>query len=188
MNFSKIVDALQDTFSDKTRTRVSEDQVGTSCVDLAGVVRRTYHPDLVIAIDMGGSMPGELTAEALGIPVRHITVGRDIRIGRMYNKDPLPLRCLMSTYHHYLFHTVKPKVIEALHIDISSKKILIVDDSVHTGASLIVAKEYLKQNFVSEVKVATLTHVSKIKPDFSILPAGNYCFPWSKDYMKEEVG
>jgi hypoxanthine phosphoribosyltransferase len=186
VKISKIINALQDMFADKARKRISEEKVVIYCTSLAREVEKVYTPDLVIAIDTGGSVPGDLVAKDLGVPVKHITIRRDINIGRMYNRDPIPLRWIMSVYHHYLFHTVKPVVSINLDFDISGKKILIVDDSVHTGATLAVAVRYFQERFVSEVRVATLTFVSNVESDFSILPAGNYCFPWSKDFVREE--
>jgi hypoxanthine phosphoribosyltransferase len=59
---------------------------------------------------------------------------------------------------------------------------LIVDDSLHTGATIDVAVDYLKRKKVSEIQTATLSYVSKRKPDFSVLSPGNYSFPWSKDF------
>ncbi len=90
----------------------------------------------------------------------------------------------MSTYHHFLFHTTKPTISKEISIDISGKKVLLVDDSFHTGVTADIAVEYLKKSFVSEVKTATLAYVLKRKPDFSVLPRGNYCFPWSKDFVE----
>lgn len=186
MKIFKIINALQDVFSDKTRIRISEERLAGCCTSLARKIGKVYKPDLVIAIDTGGSIPGDLIAKALDVPIRHITIRRNINIGRMYCKDPIPLRWIMSLYHHYLFHTVKPTVSEDFDLDISGKNILIVDDSIHTGTTLVVAIKHIQQYPILEVKVATLTYVSKVEPDYSILPAGNYSFPWSKDFTTEE--
>jgi len=129
-------------------------------------------------------MPGNTLAKELGIPVEHLVIRRTIAIGRMYNADPIPLRWIMSLYHHYLFHTTQPVISKGLEIDITGKKILVVDDAFHTGNTANIAVEYLMKNEALEVKTATLSYVSKKQPDFSVLPAGNYCFPWSKDYME----
>jgi len=70
---------------------------------------------------------------------------------------------------------------------VSGKKILVVDDTIHTGATVDVVVKYLKQINVLEIKIASLAYVSKRKPDFSVLPSGNYCFPWSSDYNNSKV-
>lgn len=177
--------ALRVTFADSTRKRISQEDVSVYCASLAKAVQQDYKPDLVVAIDTGGSVPGELIAKILDIQILHITIRRDINIGRMYNLDPIPMRWIMSAYHHFLFHTTKPTISEGINIDISDRNVLIVDDSFHTGATIDVAVDYLKRAFVSEIKTATLAYVSKRRPDFSILPIGNYSFPWSKDFVDE---
>ena len=179
---SLVVRVFQDTVADKTRIRVSEHEVANLCNTLAQDIHQSYEPDLVIAIDTGGSVPGDLIAQAMGIPVMHLTIRRDIDIARRYSLDPIPLRWIMSLYHHYLFQTTMPTISVTSEIDVSGKKVLIVDDSVHTGKTIDVAIDYLKGLCISDVKIAALTYVSKRRPDFSILRTGNYSFPWSKDY------
>ena len=72
-------------------------------------------------------------------------------------------------------------------IDVSGKKVLVVDDTVHTGATINVVVNYLRQAHVLEIKTASLAYVSEIRPDFSVLSSGNYSFPWSKDYNNHEA-
>ena len=177
------VRVLQDTFADNERKRISRQEVAIYCNDLAKIIKQGFNPDLVVAIDNGGSVPGELVARILKVPIIHIVIRRDINIGRMYNLDPIPLRWIMSLYHHFLFHTTKPTIFKEIEMDISGKNILIVDDVFHTGATIDVAIEYLKTIAVSQIKTAALSHVSKRRPDFSVLPVGNYSFPWSKDFI-----
>lgn len=176
---------LRDTFADSKRVRLSQEEVFACCVNLSKTVQQHYKPDLIIAIDTGGSIPGEIIAKILDIPALHIIIRRDITMGRMYNLDPIPLRWMMSAYHHFLFHTTKPTISKGIGVDISDKKVLIIDDSFHTGATVDVAVDYLKKASVSEIKIATLAYVSKRKPDFSVLPVGDYSFPWSKDFVNE---
>lgn len=185
MKYPLLLTVLRDTFADSTRIRVSQEEILICCADLAKTVQRNYKPNLVIAIDTGGSVPGELIAKILDTPILHITIRRNINNGRMYNLDPIPLRWIMSAYHHFLFHTIKPTVSEGINVNISGKKVLIIDDSFHTGATIDVAIDYLRKASVSEIKTASLAYVSKRKPDFSVLPIGNYSFPWSKDFVNK---
>lgn len=93
------------------------------------------------------------------------------------------MRWIMSLYHHYLFQTSKPKIFTDISdIDIINKKVLLIDDVVHTGATIDVVLDYLKNSKSLDIKTASLSYVSKRKPDFHVLPKGNYCFPWSKDF------
>ena|SRR3990167_10026007 len=182
---SLLVRVFQDVLADKTRRKVSQRQVSVYCNDLAQIIRQNYEPNLIVAIDTVGSIPAELIAQELDIPVVHLVVRRNISIARRYALDPIPLRWVMSIYHHFLFHTVKPVVSVDGGIDVSGKKVLIVDDTIHTGAT--VAISYLRQSNVLEIKTASLAYVSERKPDFSVLPSGNHSFPWSKDYNNPET-
>ncbi len=177
-----LVKILKDTAADTARKRVSNNDVSDLCLEIARWAEAMPRPDLVVAIAQGGSVMGEEIAVHLQVPVIHMVIRRDIRITRMYNKDPQPLRWLMGVYHHFLFHTTPPKILEGIKYDISDKSVLIVDDSLHTGATLDVAIPYLQGKKVRNIKIATLAYVADRKPDFSPLDKGNYSFPWSKDF------
>jgi hypoxanthine phosphoribosyltransferase len=185
--FALFIRAVQDVLADRTRRRVSKQEVASCCGELAQIIRQKYRPDLLVAIDTGGSIPGELIAKTLDIPIVHLVVRRDINITRRYNLDPAPLRWMMSIYHHFLFQTMKPIVSVNSELNVSGKKILIVEDTVHTGATIDIAINYLRQLNALEIKTASLAYVSNRKPDFSVLSSGNYSFPWSKDYDNAEV-
>jgi hypoxanthine phosphoribosyltransferase len=183
-NLSK---AFVDFFSDKNRVRISKKDVETLCMSLSKKVLKDYDPDIIISIKHGGTTPGIIMAKILSKPIIFIVLKRTINITRMYNKDPFFIRVFMSIKHHYLFHTTKPKMISGIDENITGKKILIVDDAVHTGSTLNTANKYLlKEKGVSCVKVATLSYVSIKKPNYNILKKGNYCFPWSKDFIDDE--
>ena len=184
MKLPLVMRVLRDVFADKTRQRISEQEVSTLCRQLVKAMKESYVPDLVVPIATGGSVPGEIIAQILGVPVVDLVIRRDIKIIRRYSLDPIPLRWMMSIYHHYLFQTTKPTVSKGISANISGKRVLIVEDMVHTGATIDIAVEYLKMANVSQIKTASLGYVSERRPDFLALPSGNYCFPWSKDYNK----
>lgn len=187
MKYPLFVRILQDVLADKTRRKVTQQEVIANCKTLARQVLTRYEPDIVVAIATGGSVPGDMIAVILNIPVVHLLVRRNIKITRNYNLDPAPLRWMMSLYHHYLFRTMKPIVSVNRGLDVSGKKILIVEDTVHTGATIDVAVNYLMKLNALEIKVASFAHVAERRPDFSVLPQGNYCFPWSKDFNNTEA-
>lgn len=174
--------ALQDVLADKTRKRVSEGELYASYDNLARIIRQNFVPNLVVAIDTGGSIPGEMIAQRLKIPIVHITVRRSIKITRRYGNDPVLLRWVMSVYHHYLFRLTKPVISVDINTDISGKNILVVDDSIHTGATIDVVTDHLRRAGAHRIVTASLTYVSENKPDYSVIAPGNYSFPWSKDY------
>lgn len=183
MKLPLAVRVLQDTVSDTKRIRLSPREISLHCEKLALAVSTTYKPDSIIAIDTGGAVPGELLGNILGIPVQHVVIKRNISIGRMYNRDSIPLRWCMSAYHHFLFQITKPVIMKGIDAPVFAEKILIVDDAFHTGATADIATAYLLGKGAGEIKIAALAYVTKRMPDFSILPKGNYCFPWSKDYI-----
>lgn len=185
--FSLILSVFRDMLADKTRKQISQHHVLVSCINLASNIQQKYDPNLVVAIDAGGSVPGELIAHHLRIPIEHFVIRRSICIARRYSLDPIPLRWIMSFYHHLLFQTTKPVLSVGSSIDVSGRKVVIIDDVMHTGATIDVAVSYLEQAHVSEIKIATLAFISVRKPDFFALPSGNYSFPWSRDYRRVEV-
>ena len=187
MNYIKLlVNTFRDTFADTSRVKVSNEEVASLCRDLSRKIQRTFSPDIVVAIDHGGSTPGELIGRNLSIPVVHLVIRRNTDIVRRYGNDPIPLRWIISFYHHYLFRTVTPYVLKVSEVNFSEKNILIVDDSIHTGATLNVAVRYLLEHGASSIRSASLTHIEEIKPDFTILPQGNYSFPWSVDHQDQK--
>ena len=182
MKLPLVVRVLRDVFADKTRQRISEQEVSILCEQLVRAIRESYTPNLVVAIATGGSAPGEIIARLLHVPIAHLVIRREINITRRYSLDPIPLRWIMSVYHHYLFQTTKPTISKGISVDISGKRVLIVEDMVHTGATIDVAIKYLSMANVSQIKTVSLGFAAERRADFSVLPLGNYCFPWSKDF------
>ena len=109
-----VIRVLRDVFADKKRQRISEQEVLTHCEQLVKVMSKSYVPDIVVAIATGGSAPGEIIAQILGVPVFDLVIRRDIKIIRRYSLDLMPLRWIMSVYYHYLFQTTKPTVTKGI--------------------------------------------------------------------------
>jgi hypoxanthine phosphoribosyltransferase len=72
-------------------------------------------------------------------------------------------------------------------IDLSGMKVLLVDDIVDTGESLLLAKNYILNNWgPSEVKVAVLQWISsaaKFKPDYYFIEVKEWIwfqYPWTR--------
>jgi hypoxanthine phosphoribosyltransferase len=77
-------------------------------------------------------------------------------------------------------------------IDLSGKKVLIVDDICDTGKSLIVAKEFVQKNWKpAEIRLATMQHiepVAQITPDYYVDLVKDwtwYMYPWN--YVEDMV-
>ena len=66
----------------------------------------------------------------------------------------------------------------------NKKKILLVDDSIDSGNSVILTKEAILNYFKkSEVKVAVFNYMNKasIRPDYNLYKDMMICGPWSND-------
>ncbi len=113
-----------------------------------------YQPDIIIGITRGGIVPARL-------------LSRDL--------DVKPMYCL----------TVRKvgeerKVVNDVLDDLVDKNILLVEDMLETGRSLIVAKQYLESKG-AKVKTACLytMPISEIEPDFYLRQVKEVeKFPW----------
>ncbi|OEU40980.1 phosphoribosyltransferase, partial [Methanosarcina sp. Ant1] len=109
-----------------------------------------YEPDIIIALARGGWFAGRVLCDFLGLDdlsslkVEHYIGTTAIDSGEPYIKYPL-----------------SDNVIEG-------KKVLIVDDIVDTGESMLSAKAYVEGRKPIEVRTASLQYLgsSKIDPDY----------------------
>ncbi len=113
-----------------------------------------YQPDIIIGVVRGGLIPARLLSTSL-------------RVKEMY--------CL-TVQKVGEERRVTSEIIE----DISGKGVLLVEDALETGRSLVVAAEYLAQRG-AQVKTACLYTIqqTEIPPDFSLGQVGTIpTFPW----------
>lgn len=111
-----------------------------------------WRPDIVVAISRGGFVPARLVCDFMDIhdlvSIQVLHWGRAAEI------------------------TAKAHVKYPLNIDLSGKKVLIVDDICDTGDSIIVARDYIKEHCnPAEIRVAVMQWISpvaKIKPDYYV--------------------
>ena len=68
-------------------------------------------------------------------------------------------------------------------IDLSGRRVLVVDDITDTGESMMIAAEYVQSKNPAQIKTAALRHIegSKFKPDFygDIIKWRWVVFPWN---------
>ena len=113
-----------------------------------------FAADIIVGIVRGGLVPARLLSTELGVKDMYALTVKKVGEERK----------------------VMSEILEDLH----GKKILLVEDMLETGKSLIVAKEYLESKG-AEVKTACLYTMpqSEIVPDFSIRQIGEVVhFPW----------
>ncbi len=130
-----------------------------------------FKPEVLIAINRGGLVPARILSDSLNIP--HLYV-----IG-------------ISFYSRVGVRKETPEVTQPLSVDISGKKVLIVDDISDTGKSLILAKEYVSKLNPAEIKTATIHHKPKsiFKPDyFHKTTEAWIVYPWETEEFSRETG
>ncbi len=126
-----------------------------------------YVPDVIVGIARGGLVPARLLCDFLNVE-----------------------NFLSIQSQHW---TEAAKVSEKAlikfpyKVDLSGLRVLIVDDIVDTGDSMILAKEFVEKNWnPKEVKLAALQWIStvaKIKPDFYAIEVREWVwfqYPWTR--------
>jgi len=131
------------------------------------ILESGWRPDIIVAIARGGFVPARLLCDFMDIhellSIQIVHWGRAAEI------------------------TTEAHVKYPYQLDLSGKKVLIVDDICDTGDSLIVAKKYVEENWKpGEVKLATLQWISpvaKITPDYYVDEVKDwtwYQYPWTR--------
>jgi len=138
---------------------------------------KEYTPDIVVCINRGGVLPGVEVARELQVPCSSLTVQRPFNTVEIYKRMP---KFIAEWYQVFLSLTMMPEVVPGIHASVMGKKLLMVDDAVHTGKTFRVATEYVSFLAPREVRTATLTYVRRQHADFA-LKKGRYQFPWSRN-------
>lgn len=126
-----------------------------------------YRPDVVVAIARGGFVPARLVCDFLIIE---------------------NLISLQSQHWTEAAKAEERAVIKYPYkLDLNGGKVLIVDDIVDTGDSVLLAKDYIRKNWnVSDVRVAVLQWISpvaKFKPDYYSVEVREWIwfqYPWTR--------
>ena len=113
-----------------------------------------YAPDIIIGIVRGGVIPARLLSGLLKIKDMYCLTVKKIGEER--------------------------KVTSEISEDLNGKRILLVEDMLETGKSLITARKYLESKG-AQVKTASLyvTPISEVKPDYYLAEVKEVVqFPW----------
>ncbi|ADY00501.1 MAG: phosphoribosyltransferase [Vulcanisaeta sp.] len=123
-------------------------------------------PDIVVAIARGGYAPARLICDYLGIS--------DL-ISVQVVHWPSTAQAAEKAYIKY-----------PLSVDLSGKKVLVIDDIVDTGDSIQLAKEHIERNSRNvDVRTAALQWIStvaKFKPDYWAIEVKDwvwFVYPWN---------
>ncbi len=144
------------------------DEIVGWCWRLADKVRMEgFKPDVVVAIARGGYVPARLLCDFLDI---HDLISLQI------------LHWGKAAEITAVAHVKYPFV-----VDLSGKKVLLVDDIIDTGDSVIIARDYILSKWKpAELKTAAMQWISpvaKIKPDFYVEEVKEwvwYQYPWTR--------
>lgn len=168
------------------------------CQDFAKQIQLVYQPDLVIYVARGSYLIGKSVVKVFKVPL--IAVGAQ-RKGNELKELVAPFLSLFPRWLCNLLRRCELKSnihgvqverhIEFLDdislIEIASiKKVLIVDDSVDTGSSMLAVRNLVESKFPnSEIKTAVLNVMSQskdvIKVDYSLYEDAMLRTPMSKD-------
>lgn len=139
-----------------------------------------FNPDVVVAIEKGGLLPGIEIAKKLGKILVTISIRReyDKRFEQLYQEGTDEERKNISKKVDEVFLKTNPELIKKVDFNFENKKVLIVDDVVHTGKTLNIAKNYIFSKKPLEVKTAVLFYVNQCFSDY-YLEKGECEYPWS---------
>jgi len=156
-------------YVNKVNTKLVQwEEVVRWCQKLAEKIEESgYIPDIVIAIARGGYVPARLLCDFLNVDdllsIQVLHWGRAAEI------------------------TAVAHIKYPYEVDLHGKKVLLVDDIVDTGDSVIVARDYILSKWrPSEVRVAAMQWISpiaKIKPDYFVEEVKEwiwYQYPWTR--------
>lgn len=134
-----------------------------------GVKNCVFRPDVVVALSRGGLVPARLLCDFL-----HVKECFSVKVdhwGVTATKDGLA------------------RLSQGLNVDLSGKRVLIVDDIIDTGESMRLVVEHVKEKNPVELKTVALINLkgSKFTPDFFGLERdwAWIIFPWN--YMEDLV-
>jgi len=147
---------------------VSWDEIVDWSMHLADIITRDgYKPDLIVAVARGGFVPARLLCDFLGV------------------------ENLLSIQSQHWTEAAKVEERAILkypyNVDARGLKVLVVDDIVDTGETLLLARDYIKDNWKpQEIKTAALQWISpvaKFKPDYYYIEVKEWVwfqYPWTR--------
>jgi hypoxanthine phosphoribosyltransferase len=147
---------------------VSWDEIVDWSWNLARIIKKDgYRPDVIVALARGGYVPARLLCDFL---------------------DVENLLSIQSQHWTEAAKAEERAIIKFPYIvDLSSYRVLVVDDIVDTGDTLKLAKEYISKNWKpKELKTAALQWISpvaKFKPDYYYIEVKDWTwfqYPWTR--------
>ncbi|MHA1383183.1 MAG: phosphoribosyltransferase [Candidatus Helarchaeota archaeon] len=137
-------------------------EIESQCLELAKKIKKgTFNPDILVVLARGGFLIARLLSDYLNI--------REVSILQLeYYTDIGEKR-------------LSPNLISDIPCNVNEKNILLCDDVIDTGESMIFTIEHIKNKGCKDVKIATL-HTkphSKFIPDFYVEEVDAWIiYPW----------
>ena len=132
---------------------------GELCRALALKIFREYDPDVVIGIARAGVIPGAVVASILQRDFASMAITRTETGGR-------------------------PVVIAGPTRLVTGRRVLIVDETCDTGATMKLALNAVRELKPAAVKTAVSFRTGPFQPDFSALETDNFIIlPWDRDVI-----
>lgn len=147
-------------------TMVTWENIETWCRRIFEKVIASFRPDAIVALSRGGLVPGRILSDLLLV------------------KDLYAVK----TEHWGITASIDGKATlqEPGTLNITGRKILVVDDITDTGESMLLALDHLNSLNPADMKTATMLHIdhSKYTPDFFAEPVSKekwawFVFPWN---------
>ncbi|MEM0362171.1 MAG: phosphoribosyltransferase [Sulfolobales archaeon] len=147
---------------------VSWDEIVEWSRELSKIVKASgFKPDVIVAVARGGYVPARLLCDFLNVE---------------------NLLSIQSQHWTEAAKVAEKALIKFKYtVDLSGMKVLLVDDIVDTGESLILAKNFIVNEWrPDDVKIAALQWISpvaKLKPDFYLIEVKEWYwfqYPWTR--------
>jgi len=137
-------------------------------LDLADRIRKDgFKPDIIVGISRGGWPPARVLSDLLSNP-NLANVKAEFYLGVAETKG-------------------EPCLTQPISMEVTGKRILIVDEVADTGKSLKLVKEHVIEQGATEAKIATVYYKpwSIVKPDYYSKQTSDWVvFPWE---IKETI-
>lgn len=149
------------------------DYIYNLCRNISNQIKGSgYEPDVIIALARGGWFAGRVLCDFLGLDdLSSLKIEHYVGTAAIDSGEP------------YIRYPLSDSVIE-------SKKVLIVDDIVDTGESMLSARAYVESRKPKEVRTASLQYLgsSKIDPDYVAEKLEDWAwivYPWN--FMEDMI-
>lgn len=166
----------------KSRT-LSFADIDSLCEGLASDIASLPSIDCIVSIERGGWYIGKKLAEYVQKKEHSICIAR-------YDADELDTMYASKSFFHRLrfvglcltYGRKEPQLISGIsNISlIKDKCVLLVDDVVRTGNSMLLGREHLLSLGATDVRTATITNYQNIEVDIKCLNGRTLCYPWSR--------